>query len=179
MSWDNAKTIAVWLGVTVFYAAMILLAGLLAGLFSGCVMLVGTPLENAVHAVQVQHGNCYAKAMEIGAVRADYGANTGIVIAYGTRCLSESESNVMGVYMWHAFWRDENGDLRDVTSQGTVLATPMFEFDYVKGMQTTIQDNAILIVLNQKSYIAFRCYEDGRFEILLGNEHVRILGKGE
>jgi len=178
MTRDRTKQIAAFVGIIAFYAAMIILAGVLAGMFSGCVALTGTTLENAVHAIQVRNGNCYTKAMDIGAVRADSGLSTGIVVAYGSRCVFKADGAVYSIYDWHAFWRDEKGSLRDVTSQGTVLATPMFEFDYVKGMQTIVRDGTVLIVLNQKSYLAFRTFENGRFEILLGNEHVRIC-KGE
>jgi len=157
---------------------MILLAGFLAGMFGGCALLTGTTLENAVHAIQVRNGNCYHKAMGIGAIRADSGLSTGIVIAWGSRCMLQADGRVKSTYDWHTFWRDETGSLRDVTTQGTVLATPMFEFDYKAGMQTIVQDNAVLIVYHYKPYIAFRLFDDGCFEILLGNEHVRIL-KGE
>jgi len=178
MSWDKIKTAGAIIGFVAFYVLIFVVVMFIITSLNGCTVLTGTALERAVHAIQVRHGNCYTKTMEIAAVRADYGHSTGIVIAWGSRCIFQANGKVQSTYAWHAFWRDENGSLRDVTTEGTVLATPMFEFDYVKGMQTITQGDRWLVVLNQKSYIAFRLFDDGRFEILLGNEHVRIL-KGE
>ena len=141
----------------------------------GCAMLTGTPLENAVHAIQIQNGNCFTKAMEIGRVRTEYGLQTHVVIACATGYTKVVEGEIVGGYVWHAFWRDEKGHLQDVTTIGTVLATPMFEFEYKAGMVGFQNQDGAFVLLAGKNYIAFQTYDDGSYLIFQGNGHVRIL----
>ena len=152
---------------------------------SGCTTLLGTRLERETHAIQVVRGNCLVKALQIGEVRARHGLPTSIVICFSLRhaqaaTIEDKILHVNAATGWHVFWRDESKALRDVSSQGTVLAESMFEFEYVSGMQRQIHYKAVHIYVDVEPMIVFACYSgEATYRIVAGEQYIKILRRSE
>ena len=135
---------------------------------SGCAatwqfLVTGTPLQAEIRGIQNNASNCLRSALDIGKARYKAGLPTTIVIAYSYDG-------------WHAFYRDENGALGD-TTRIPVLATPMFEFDYVNCMNVKWgSGNDVYIYVGSIPYIAFEVVPQWpKYNIIEGEDHVRKL----
>ena len=154
----------------------------------GCTLFLGTPLEREIHSIQLDDITCLDKALKIGIARAKENLLTTIVIAYVPHFIKCDDGRIkmQDNGGWHAFWRDENGKLRDVSARGIVFGVPMFEFNWELGMDKARQHASGLVMICRKNVtkkeklvvLSFRVSPHSpQYKLLTGKEKVKRLRK--
>lgn len=135
------------------------------------VLIIGctsTPLENKIWDIKAEGNACWYNALAIARARAECGLPTKIVLAFYPGGCGVNDVSEPG---WHAYIRDENGELQH-TTKGWVIAHPMLEFDWKPDMRDQSSGNDIVV---GPIHIFIPNEHWSEFRIISGKEYIKIL----
>jgi hypothetical protein len=137
-----------------------------------CVGCQATPLEKRIDDIQRSEKTCFENACNIAEARAQYNLPTNIVLAFAS-------GEAIGAQGWHAYWRDENGELYDTVRQYVdwdhfpPMAYPLLEFQWKPDMVLT-QDGKTLEAAPYFK-IEFESAHWSTYRIVYGKEFIKKL----